>query len=259
MKYSDSMHQFLIFTVLILTFSILPTPILLAQENGWKAEAIPVNLSSFNETLDPLPDVSGSPLVGLRMGDVSGNINTNNINLVIPPTIASNICIASKTKDGRFSSENPYRIKIVSKDAKIARVRPFTNNKKRALELYSFEDLAIRAFQSPAGDCIATGAIHLPQVMASSKNPDTLSVLINAGSRLTKGMLSYVESVNVPNNVYASCGAIEGKARLSFDTICRFSSLHLHTRAEANLLITLDDGFGEEKHSFKILLPQTDE
>jgi hypothetical protein len=234
-----------------------------AQERmeSFDATAVPTNPDNFKESTDPLPNVSGSPLVGLRIGDISGEkIDPERIFIVLPENSSKGICISSKTKDGRFSSENHYSINLKNRNARIAIVDPFTKNNQSYLEKYLFGDLAVHAYQPDTNECIPKKAIHLPQIAQLPTDCDSLFLMLNSNGRPTKAVLAVEEDTKINQMVAkteASCKSASGGASLAFDTICRFFNLNFEKATKCKLEVNFNDGFGDEKHVFMVLLPET--
>lgn len=228
-----------------------------AQSYNFAALATPVEKDEekFVEYVDPRPDVSGSPLVGIRLGEINGKINVDNVYIVIPLHKKElSICISNTTKDGRYFSENLYAITYLEENASFARVRPFTVKESKNLKTYNAEDVAVLAFYEESGRCLTKDATYLPQIISSTKKPDNLKLQINSSARITKAFLQ-LNTNDEPVPIKGTCEAVCGNACLTFDTECTFSQLSVPKAGKTNLKLVFDDGFGEDVHEFMLLLP----
>lgn len=246
--------------LLSVTASLLITISAHARENI-SAIAVPANRSSFTESYDPFPDVSGSFLVGLRIGDVSDKLNVNDVTIALPSDPSKSLCISSTTQDGRYSSENnPYTISSPVKNANSVRLAPFTLKYYKNLKEYQATALAVRAYHSSSHDCNPKDALNLPQLSIGPDKTNTLYVMINAESRQASAKLTIDKgpvSGRTGNSLtHTACTQIRDRACIAFDTICELSLHEIPKETEALLELVLNDGFGEETHSFHLFLPQ---
>lgn len=222
------------------------------------SEVVPAHPHNFHEAIDPRPDVSGSPIVGFRLGEARGSVDVDDIYIVIP-SIPPPICIEATTQDGRFSAENLYLDDDPSeKYGTFAKVKPFAQAKrtKNAVEEYPLAQLAIRAYQNKEGSCVAKDAVFLPQCLKPSSTAKSLFVQVNAGSSSTSAVLEYVDYRKKRVTGVGKCHPAAGNAHLTFNTICRFEPLRLDKPTKITVMIMLDDGFDEETFSTEVLIPE---
>ena len=248
-------------SIVLLAVSITYSPIY-AQDNISEAVAVIVgDPKHINENYDPIPDVSGTPLVGIRLGEKEGNIDVNQIEILIPPleTTEKYVCITNVTKDGRYSSENLYIIKSSKNDEKTARVQPFSGYKAE-LERYSSQDLAVQVFYSDTNACSAQNAVYLPQTVSNGSKIDTLFLMVNSRARITEASLSFREDneqlEDSKQSIGGTCKTVCNNACLAFDKVCSFQSLKFPNAIIAKLTLKFDDGFDEDIHSYDLLLQE---
>lgn len=198
------------------------------------------------ESYDPDGAAGGSVLVGLRLGELAGALDPDDIKLVRPPSAL--FCVSAATQDGRYTATNPFSISDADSTASLVRPKPFTN-KQAVLSRYRSADFAVLGFAATSEDCAEKGAVLLPQVVGEYKDKSVLVVLANAGARLA------VARLEPAGTSEGKCTPAGENARLRFDTICRVP-LDLPVKAtRAQLTIVFDDGFELDSHEYAIRLP----
>ena len=225
--------------------------------------SLAVKETQFVESFDDAANVSGSPLVGLRLVQEkrSTKWDPNNVLLVHPFETGVVFCIDAVTQDGRYSALNPFRAPSISKNSNLMRVTPLTLKHRARLTAYTNEQFAIRAYVPREKQCSPSNALHLPQVLNELSDQMTLVIFANGRSRsATADLLREKNDGDQPhdkNQVSSSnfCRNIKTGASIAYDLIC---SLPLSLSVQARpitLQLTFDDGFDLDSYQYRVLLP----
>ncbi|NEK17158.1 hypothetical protein [Rhizobium leguminosarum] len=203
--------------------------------------------TTFNEAFDRTSAVSGGVIVGVKLGDFTGNVDVDNIQL--GGNGDQTFCVRAVTSDGRFSSSNKYV--ATRAGATRLRISPVTKAYGDILSAYPAHDFAVEAFVAQSGACISHDAIHLPQIQADRRTSDKLIVLVNGNSRT-------VTMQNSKSLQAGKCTPVKGSTRIAYDSECVIEvGSFLGSVAVFN--IGLDDGFAVEKQTLKVALPEATE
>lgn len=201
--------------------------------------------ANFKEHYDSAANVSGDTIVGIRIGELKGKLNTDDIQIFLSNT--NDVCVRSTTRDGRFNSSNIYHTRTPHKGSDDRAVlRPITMHYKNELARYYLDDLAVSAFKPLDGKCKPSSSIYLPQMSPSVEHTAPLTVLINSGGRDSHIRMADGETRFI-------CKRIQG-ARVAFDQYCVIPEDKLHAGANMYTLV-MEDGFDEEPVPFKVLIP----
>lgn len=204
-----------------------------------------VDPTQFKESYDPKVQVSGGAIVGIRLGNSHENIQIKDVRL---PAFAGNkVCVRAVTQDGRFSSNNIYKANGIIPPNSTVRISPVANIYAEQLSSYKMDAFALNAFVSAGENCAPEQALHLPQLLANPNNPQTLYVVINSGGRFSN--ITIVGSADK-----SLCSKVVDGARIAYDTICP-CDVSKYKSTTVNMVVTMDDGFAEEKVAFKVLIP----
>lgn len=206
---------------------------------------IVADTTSFREMYDQAVPVSGSTVVGLRIGDAQGNVDTDDIRL--PILSGESVCVRAVTQDGRFSSSNRYTSRLPVNDGTIGRLTPITLRYNNVLSDYSMDAFAMKAFIGRNGACNPEGSVHLPQILPHGSKR-ILSVLVNSSGR--HALLRVAGAKPIP------CSKIKEGARIAFDRLCT-ADITAFRHGITDVTIILDDDFGEETTSIAVMIPDT--
>ncbi|MDD4702401.1 MAG: hypothetical protein PHI96_09290 [Desulfovibrio sp.] len=211
---------------------------------------IRANVERFRESYDQAVPVSGSAIVGLRLGESSESASVRSMYLVPPPDM--DVCVRVITRDGRFSASNiytyatPEQVRQAATGDKV-RLSPITLRYADVLSAYGMDDLAFSSFSARVGACMPEISVYLPQVASPDMDWKTLTVLINSGGRYSRILLRSGK-YSVP------CRGITKGAHIAFDQKCVIDATLLAGGVNA-LTLVLDDGFGDERIDFKVAVP----
>lgn len=205
---------------------------------------ISADSASFREVYDPAVPVSGSAIVGIRLGDPNGNIRVGDIRLPILPGEA--VCVRAVTQDGRFSSNNLYKAAAPLPPGSAARLSPVTLRYSHILSGYKMDAFALKAFASTDGSCTPNGAVHLPQLLPQEGPTRKLAVLVNSGGRYT--------AMQIAGTPKSPCSNTSGGARIAFDKQC-IADISAMPAGTTDIRIIMDDGFGEETTVVSVMIP----
>ena len=215
--------------------------------------ATPADGQVFNESYDPLAAVSGSPLVGLKVGALSGSIDVENIVVSISALDGEYLCVRSTTQDGRYFADNAYVVRTPTSRPARVKLTPFTKSLHDNLSRYSSEQLAVRTYRSASSECRPFQALNFPQISSSVSALPQLHTFANSRGRSLTAQLSYSLDNKLIRRM-GRCRPSAAGARISFDKICSFE-LPENGGLEVSLLFSLDDGFETESRDFRIWLP----
>ncbi|MGO7000461.1 hypothetical protein [Rhizobium leguminosarum] len=208
------------------------------------ANAHPQN-AALDESFDPTAAVSGGVVVGLRIGEATGKLVVDNVQVV--GASQSTVCVRAVTRDGRFSSNNKYVVQGASRAARL-RLLPITTHYSKILSDYDSSDYALKVFAAAGNDCLPKDALNLPQIVPDASSRDVLTLLINSSSRR-------VSLEDVPGAPAARCNPISAGARIAFDHECRLDIAKLPS-GPVKLTVDLDDGFAVEREDIRVALPE---
>jgi hypothetical protein len=251
---SEKMNWKILFLI-VAAFLFSSAPVLSETEPNL-AELIPIDSSNFFEKISTTPDVSGTPVVGFKIGKTTDKIDSDKIYVTIPSSVPPLICVEGRTKDARFSSRNRYTINKLSQNQGVAVIKPFVKETKSGLEKYPLDQFALRAYQTSDGECMIQNALYLPQILSLKPIPNSLHLLINAGSRTVSANLVFFGNGKKPIKIEGRCQCVDNTASLTFNTVCSFEPFEAHFPTEGDVTVLLDDGFGEDKIIVKVLLPK---
>jgi hypothetical protein len=213
-------------------------------------------VDSINESYDESAPVAGSPLVGLRLGEVSQR-DGNNVLIAGPPVVGGGVCLRVTTRDGRFSASNFYQTPVDA-SALLVRVAPLAERYRNELDRYPADEVAFRAFASSSGTCSPGGAINLPIVDRHPVRAWQLVVFANGKSQSARALLYAGEVAAVepslPLIASADCTAAPG-ATIAYDLICTLP-LPSGFAGRALLSVEFSDGFTTEHYDYQTLVPQ---
>ena len=202
--------------------------------------------------------VAGSPLVGVRLGTVQGNLSVDDVYVAQPPDAGSIICVRTATEDGRYAAQNRYRAGSGPSAPPAARLYPVTQRYGSQLATYQWDQFAVRAFVSRDGKCLPAEALHLPQMTSDSDRSGDLVVSLNARSRSAKASV-YSESSSSASDapvVRSTCKSRAETARLAFDTECHLEIPDKVRGQTVRLRVEFDDGFTVEPQDYNVYLPR---
>lgn len=208
-------------------------------------DIFPPDVENFLESFDESRPVSGSALVGLRLGDAEGYVVPDEIVLLRPPTGAT-ICVHAMTQDGRFSASNPYVLPQGPDSRVYLRLKPVTKDHRDELALYPADQLAVRAFVPNGDNCSPSGATHVPAVARGSEL-DVLYVFVNSKTQSVRASLG--------QEILVDCEPAGTSAFIAFDQMCR---VPIKAGGLALLDLEFDDGFGSEHYQYPVILPGGD-
>lgn len=97
------MRSITFFFLILLLCAAMP---LQAQERP----IVDATLTGKMEESYDIAQVSGPPLVGLRLGTVGGKFDPDSLIVVRPEDPGATICLRATTQDGRYAASNRYRI-----------------------------------------------------------------------------------------------------------------------------------------------------
>jgi hypothetical protein len=247
-------HPFLLLGVLLVTTQV-------QAQQGYIVDADLTN--ELHESYDPA-EVSGSPLVGLRIGSVGGKLRPESLIVVRPNSPGGTICVRATTQDGRYSASNAYRIKEDNPKAVFARLSPITMEYGDILADYENDEFAVRAYATRAENCSPTKPMHLPlladeSLAAPTASRSELVVFANGRSQIGratlhargeagKGMASEVLDS-------ADCVRAGASSLIAYDLTCRLD-LSGDAVGPVVLVLEFNDGFGITEYHFDVYLPE---
>lgn len=229
------------------------TTIATAQSDAKIPVAKPLLNAKFNETYDRVPDTSlGSQLVGLRIGREVGAFDPHKVVVALPPEHKAGFCVWTITTDGRFFSDNAFRVPADRFSSEWVRLSSITQDYGSILRDYQARDVAVRGYLPSKSGCAWRTAVHLPQL---GNRPDNLlTVMLNIGDQdatveLIREGVTLVER--------RKCEKSDGTTRFAFDTQCMLP-LNNQSHGKAKLRIVVTDGFlGEVSEDWLVWLPKT--
>jgi len=211
----------------------------------------------FNESYDVSAPVAGSPLVGLRLGDLEAA--PNSITVIGPPSGDLGVCLRVTTKDGRFSSANNFG---VSGDAsgRLVRISPLTLQYQSQLRQYPAGEIAFRAFGTgSAEECVPAHAVNLPVLGSDAATAGRLVLFANGKSQPASAALYATDAVQPPADLQpltkADCDPATGGTTVAYDLICRLD-LPAGFSGRALLALEFSDGFSTDSYYYATLVPQ---
>ncbi|GAB7080502.1 hypothetical protein [Megalodesulfovibrio paquesii] len=201
---------------------------------------------SFKENFDSAVPVSGSVIVGVRLGEAEGNVAVQDTQLVLPT--ATDVCVRVVTRDGRYSANNVYRLPAPVAGANRVRLSPVTLHYAQALSDYKKDDLAICAFAAHNGSCAPAQVAYLPHLADPRQPGQHLNILINSGARYSAVLVRKKQQ-------QVRCQAISQGSKIAYDQKCQIPLEYL-SEGPNELTLTMDDGFDEEAVRFQVMLPR---
>lgn len=205
---------------------------------------------------DAVP-VAGSPLVGIRLGTVEGNLSVDDVYVAEPPDPGSIICVRTATEDGRYAAENRYRTASGAAQPAATRLYPLTQRYSDQLDDYKWDQFAVRAFVSRDGKCVPGEAVHLPQMTSQKDRSGDLVVSLNSRSRTTKATVYSGDSDESKGAVARSdCKERPGTARVAFDTECHLALPDRVRGQTVRVRVEFDDGFTVEPQEYNVYVPR---
>lgn len=205
---------------------------------------------AFNESYDESSPVSGSPLVGLRLG--TPDVASGNVALIAGlAAFDGSLCLRVTSKDGRFHAANAYSLAPAPADA-LVRVTPLARKFAEALEGYGPTQVAIRAFASETAACMPAKAVNLP-VLDGPRSPGS-DLVVFANGKSQPAELALLTAAPEPV-VEAPCDPAGDGANIAYDLVCRVS-LPDDLAGRATLRLRFSDGFGTpDDYTFDLNLP----
>ena len=200
---------------------------------------------SFKESYDSAVPVSGSAIVGVRLGEADGNVVVRDTQLALHK--AADVCVRVVTRDGRFSANNIYKLPTPLPDVNRVRLSPVTLNYVQALSSYKKDDLAVSAFPAQDGACLPSEVAFIPQLANPQRPWPYLTILINSGGR---HCLLLVQN----KQQKVRCQPISQGSRIAYDQRCQVP-VDILSEGGNNFTLFMDDGFEEEALNFIVTLP----
>ncbi len=200
---------------------------------------------SFMESYDSAVPVSGSTVVGVRLGEADGTVAVRDTQLALLPT--DEICVRSVTRDGRFSANNIYKLSSPASNRDRARLSPVTLSYAHELSAYKKDDFAVAAFTAQGGSCQPSEAIYLPELANPQRPWQHLTILINSGAR-------YSVLIVDKSQQKVLCQRIAQGPLIVYDQKCQVVA-DLLSEGINDFTLVMDDGFGDESVPFQVMLP----
>lgn len=200
----------------------------------------------FTESFDPVSNVSGIPLVGLRLGSTTGQVNPEDIRVTIPMEGETGVCVRAHTRDGRYHSDNLYRLPDDAKPGEV-RLHPVTVKFGVGLSSYKADDFVLTARIPAKDNCDGRDGTYVPQTTGGLLGD--VQLLINSRGRRTDVTLT-ADGVKIAG----TCESILEGANIAFDTVCLLDAEAVRGRA-ASLDLSLDDGFGAQRYKYAVIIP----
>jgi hypothetical protein len=217
-----------------------------AQEAG-VVDIAPAQDGQFRESYDDSRPVSGSALVGLRLGDAKGRVSPDDI-VLLRPLHGQRFCVHSITQDGRFSASNLYLLPSDAPPSSYVRLKPMTRAYGDKLVAYPMNQLAVRAFVPKGDNCSPAEALHIPEV-ADGGNLDVLYVFVSSRTQTVSAALSGQDG-----GAQVACEQAGDSAFIAYDQMCRIP-LTLNKPGVAQLDLELNDGFSSRHYDYAVMLP----
>lgn len=233
-----------------LIFAVLTLWILAALGEsiyGQSVAEITVESGKFKESYDSAVPVSGSTIVGVRLGEAKGNVTVGDTQLALVTAI--NICVRVVTRDGRFSANNIYKLSNPLSDVDRVRLSPVTLNYAEVLSNYKLDDLAVSAFAARDGACLSSEAAFLPHLVSQQRPWRYLTILVNSSARYSVLLLE-------EKRKKVLCQRISQGPLIAYDQKCQINTALL-SEGKNDFTLIMDDGFGEEVIHFTVMLPST--
>lgn len=210
----------------------------------------------LNEAYDDSAPVSGSPLVGMRLGALSAVADSNSVVVVAPPEAGSQVCLRVTTRDGRFSASNLYD--PGGGLPQFVRLRPLADRYRAQLSNYPADEIGFRAFASTSSDCIPARAVNLPVYDAASGPATPLVLFANGKSQPATAALYRTDAAEPPDGldpvVSAACTPPVAGSMIAYDLVCR---LDLPAGFSGRALVALEfsDGFSTDRYYYATAIP----
>lgn len=244
------------FTIVVLPAILAMTGIATAQDQG---HAVPAG-GMVSEGFDPTARVAGSRIVGVGFRAAADLAFDPAQVRITGASATSTICVRAISRDGLYWMRTPYEPEA----GNTLVLSPFTLQPDR-LRTYAVEEMAIYAFEIPAGnpeptaesraaDCLAApdDAMTVLPVLPAADGSDELQVLVNSGNRRVQGRLKGATDIEL------QCVPPGSSERIAYDRICS-AKVGAPTPAprDMELELTFDDGLTRETRSYEIRLPGT--
>lgn len=203
----------------------------------------------FYEVFDEYSNVSGSPLVGLSLGNSANAFSASGVLFAGPKRDVTFICVRLLSLDGRLETINPYEVATMGE--KIA-VAPVAMKQIEAAKSYANRnELAFLAYDSSNKDCSSKESIFLPQVGSDSQ---FLRLQINAEGRQASVALADVDGEMLTE--WTKCEKPDALGLVAFDRECVVDLFGIDASSEASeIWLRLRDGiYGDELMKYKIQL-----
>lgn len=201
----------------------------------------------FRESFDANANVSGSKLVGLRIGP--SPIAATGPFFVSLPRPAPELCVQAITQDGRYLATNPFRVPDGA-EAPTLRIASLSRQYQAELSAYAPEDIAVRTFVDGGAACNPGEALNIPYA-ASPVGGDALEVLVNTRSFGTRARLE-AEGALIAET---KCETVSQGTRIAYDKICRLTLPAGETRT-GELTLLINDGFSDQAYRYNVLIPR---
>jgi len=241
---------------MLLRLLLLAVVLLAAGPAAAQADIVDASLAGkINESYDNSVAVSGSPLVGLRLGGVQA-ASGNSVIVAGPPAADNGVCLRVTTRDGRFSAANFYA-PAAGVSGELIRVAPLAQEYEPQLSRYPADEVAFRAFASASGNCSPGGAVNLPIFDGDPAEPRQLVVFANGKSQAATASLYETEASEAPAGLapVATAGCTPaGGSMIAFDLVCKLQ-LPPGFNGRALLSVEFSDGFSTDRYDYRTLVP----
>ncbi len=212
---------------------------------------------NFNESYDLSAPVAGSPLVGLRLGDLEA-AGDNAITVIGPPAGDSGVCLRVTTKDGRFSSANNFGV-TGNASGQLVRISPLTQEYRSQLSQYPAGEIAFRAFGTSSSECVPARALNLPVLGSDAATSSRLVLFANGKSQPATVALYPTDATEPPPGLRpvaeTGCTPATGGTTVAYDLVCRLD-LPSGYSGRALLALEFSDGFSTDSYYYATLVPQ---
>lgn len=223
------------------------------QQERLIAEA---ELVELVESYDPTAQVSGPPLVGLRLGPVEGHLDPQGLVVVRPDAQGLTICVRTTSQDGRLSASGKYRIEADRPNAAYVRLRPVAQKHEAEFSRYPGAEVGIRVYATRSAECLPEKPVHLPFFADEGLvGAERLALVVFANGRSQVGSAALYEPDGGGPLARADCERAGAASLIAYDLRC---PLELPVGAGGRLVLQLsfNDGFATTDYRFDVRLPE---
>lgn len=222
------------------------------------AVAQPLAGGRFYESYDDRVPSSTTTLVGLRIGNGAKQVNPGEIFIPLAADQPAHFCVKAVTQDGRYSSENPYRVVVEEPGPALALLDPLTIDYEDVLSDYQLDEFAIQAFyrqgsEDPLRWCDPVQPIYLPFIAERNQQP-ILHAFVNTGLGNRTVKLILMADGEERENV-GVCRPSGASAKIAYDVHCTVIFSVDAEPSYATLMIELNTMFAVEELTFRVYLP----